>query len=135
MDIDSVHALFPMNADCFAYLEALRWRGKPICPYCKRSHSTPIRGQNRYHCNICNLGFSVTVGTLFHGTRLPLQKWFLSIGLMMRVEKDPSVRELAEIIGVDKNTANALAKRIRAARIKDFALLRQVADKVNGERL
>ncbi len=79
---------------------------------------------------MCNRGFSVTVGTLFHGTRLPLQKWFLSIGLMMRIEKDPSVRQLAQIIAVDKNTAGNVARRIRDVRVRDFALLSQVAEKV-----
>jgi len=133
MDIEAVYSLFPQPSDCVAYLEAVRWQGRPKCPYCKRANSTPHKTDLRHHCNVCNVAFSVTVGTLFHHTRLPLQKWFLSIALMMRAEKDPSVRRLAATVGVDKNTASHLAKRIRDARVKEFHLLRQVADKLTGE--
>jgi transposase-like protein len=128
MDIEAIYLLFPQPADCIAYLEGLRWQGKPRCPYCKRANSTPVKTERRHHCNICNVAFSVTVGTLFHHTRLPLQKWFLTIALMMQVEKDPSVRRLAALIDVDKNTASHLARRVREARLKEFHLLRQVAD-------
>src|SRR5689334_209950 len=125
MDIDSVYLQFPSNTDCVVYLEQLLWGGKPTCPFCGRKNSTPIKTENRHHCNVCNLAFSVTARTIFHGTRLPLQKWFLSIGLMMGVDRDPTARELAALIGVDKNTANALLKKIKVARIQEFALLSQ----------
>lgn len=49
---------------------------------------------------------------------------------MMGVDRDPTARELATLIGVDKNTANTLVQKIRAARIREFALLSQVARKV-----
>src|ERR1043165_7633696 len=133
MRIDEVYSLFPENADCVAYLEALRWQGKPKCPYCKRANPTRLKTELRHHCNVCNVAFSVTVGTVFHRTRVPLQKWFLSISLMMGVEDAPSSRKLAEIIEVDKNTAHYLTKRIRGARLAEFTLLRQVADKLNGD--
>jgi hypothetical protein len=51
---------------------------------------------------------------------------------MMSEGKDPSVRTLAAIIGVDKNTAGLLAKRIRDARAKEFNLLIQITEKVRG---
>jgi hypothetical protein len=51
---------------------------------------------------------------------------------MMSEGKDPSVRALATIIGVDKNTANLLARRIRYARAKEFNLLTQIMEKVRG---
>jgi len=132
MDIETIYLLFPRSADCVSYLEGVRWQGKPKCPYCKRANSTPHKNDRRHHCNICNVAFSVTVGTLFHHTRVPLQKWFLTIALMMGVEKDPSVRALAAIIGVDKNTASHLARRVRDARVKEFNLLSQITEQVKG---
>lgn len=132
MDINAIYSLFPEDADCIAYLEMLRWQGKPRCPYCTRTNTTPLRTERRHHCNVCNTTFSVTVRTLFHRTRVPLQKWFLTISLMMSEGKDPSVRALATIIGVDKNTANLLARRIRYARAKEFNLLTQIMEKVRG---
>jgi transposase-like protein len=130
MDLDSIYLQFPLDADCVAYLESLRWGNKPMCPYCKRKNSTPMRTEKRHHCNVCNLAFSVTVGTLFHGTRLPLQKWFLAVGLFMQERKDPSVRELANVLRVNKTTANQISKRVREALIGEMSLLLAVADQV-----
>lgn len=132
MDIDVIYGLFPVDADCIAYLEGIRWSGKPRCPYCKRTHSTPLKREQRHHCNICNTAFSVTVGTLFHRTRVPLQKWFLTIALMAKAEKVPSARRLALIIKVDKKTANYLARRVSEAKMIEFDLLAQITDKVVG---
>jgi hypothetical protein len=72
---------------------------------------------------------------MFHRTRVPLQKWFLTIALMTRVEKAPSARRLALIIRVDKKTANYLARRVREARTAEFDLLSQITDKVAGVSL
>jgi len=106
------------------------WNGKPTCPYCKRKNSTRHRTEARHHCNICNAAFSVTVGTVFHGTRVPLQKWFLSIALMMGETKDPSARSLASLVQVNKNTANSLVKRIRSARAREFNLFCQITEDI-----
>lgn len=132
MDIGRVYILFPQEADCIDFLEALRWQGRPRCPYCKRTHTTPLRNERRYHCNGCNTAFSVTVRTLFHRTRVPLQKWFLTISLMMDEGKAPTVRAIAAKIGVDKNTANLLARRIRDARAAEFDLLTRITERVRG---
>jgi transposase-like protein len=130
MDLDSIYLQFPKDSDCVAYLESLRWGGKPMCPYCKRKNSTPIRNENRHHCNVCNLTFSVTVGTLFHGTRIPLQKWFLAIGLILKDHEDPTVRALAAALKVNKNTASFLLHRIRQALIVEISLPLAVAHDV-----
>lgn len=70
------------------------------------------------------------VGTLFHGTRVPLQKWFLAVGLFMREEKDPTVRELASVLKVNKTTANGMTARIRGALIEEISLLVAVSVEV-----
>jgi transposase-like protein len=115
MDADSFDGLFPLDGDCVAFLERVRWNGKPICPYCKRSYTTPLRAEMRHHCNPCNVAFSVTVGTIFHHTRMPLQKWFLAIHLIAYAPQKLSVRELARDLGVNKNTASRVALRIKDA--------------------
>jgi hypothetical protein len=69
---------------------------------------------------------------MFHGTRLPLQKWFLSISLMMTENKGPSVRSLAALIEVDKNTASHLSKKLREAMPDEFELMSEIAEKLIG---
>jgi hypothetical protein len=57
----------------------------------------------------------VTVGTAFHRTHLPLQKWFLAIWLMLSGRRGISARALAREVQVNKNTACSVSNRIRAA--------------------
>jgi transposase-like protein len=85
---------------------------------------------------VCNFNFSVTANTLFHATRLPLQKWFLAVGLMMARE-EPTVRELAAILDVNKDTANHVSVKIRKAYFAELNLLLAVSTAVlkgNHER-
>ena len=62
--------------------------------------------------------FSVTVGTIFHHTHLPLQKWFLAINLILNAKKGISALKLSRDIHVNKNTAWRIAKQIRRAMLQ-----------------
>lgn len=115
MDMDAMNALFPDRAGCIKFLEQMRWQGKPTCPYCRMHFSTPLPAENRHHCNTCNVAFSVTVGTMFHKTRAPLQVWFCAINLMARAPKGMPVRVLAQQLHINKNTAARIALQIRQA--------------------
>lgn len=77
----------------------------PTCPYCKstKPHSTPA--ELRHFCHTCKTSYRVTIGTIFHDTRLPLQKWFLATALILNAKKGISSRQLARDIEVHKNTA------------------------------
>jgi len=106
----------------------VRWKGKPVCPYCKSTKSTPVPKEARYHCNTCNTSFSVTVGTIFHNTKLDLQKWFLAVSLILNAKKGISARQLARDIDVNKNTAWSMGMRIRKAMLDSGDLLRGVVE-------
>lgn len=118
MNIGEVYEQFPTEADCMRYLEGIRWNGEPTCPYCRSNRSTPRQKQPRYHCNNCNTAYSVTVGTVFHRTRLPLQKWFLAINLIINNRKSIPARQLAKRLSVNRNTAWYLSVRVRDAMIE-----------------
>ena len=113
MNIIQVYKQFPTQEDCITHLEKVRWNGKPKCPYCKSLRVTP--NEHRYHCNACNTSFSVTVGTIFHKTKVDFQKWFLAISLVLNAKKGISARQLARDIEVNKNTAWYMLMRIRKA--------------------
>ena len=59
--------------------------------------------ENRHYCHNCLTSYRVTVGTIFHDTRLPLQKWFLAISLIMNAKKGIASRQLAKDIQVTKD--------------------------------
>lgn len=111
----SIFKRFPTEADCLAHIEKVRWRGRPVCPYCRSDRTSPIKTEKRHHCNACNTTFSVTVKTIFHHTHLPLQKWFLALALTLNAKKGISARQLARDIEINRNTAWYLGMRIRRA--------------------
>ena len=115
MNIVRIYKLFPTEADCIAHLEAVRWKGAPACPYCGAIGSSPLPKEHRHHCNACKTTFSVTVGTIFHHTHLPLQKWFLAIALVLNAKKGVSARQLARDLEVNKNTGWRMGMQIRKA--------------------
>jgi len=123
MNIIQIYKQFPKHEDCLTHLEKVRWSNKPQCPYCKSVRSTKTKEDHRHHCNNCNTTYSVTVGTIFHKTKLDLQKWFLAISLMLNAKKGISARQLARDIEVNKNTAWYLLMRLRKAFLESPELL------------
>ena len=115
MNLIHVFEKFPTQDDCIVHLERVRWHGTPICPYCKSDHVTAVPSERRHHCNNCKTSFSVTVGTIFHHTHLPIQKWFLAVALVLNAKKGLSARQLGRDLEVNKNTGWRMAMQIRKA--------------------
>lgn len=130
MSIVEIYKRLPKHEDCLKHLEQIRWKNTPTCPYCSSTNSTPVKKEFRHHCNSCNTSFSVTVGTIFHRTRLDLQKWFLAISLVRNANKDISSRQLAISIQVNKDTAWHIGMRIRRAMMEQGELLSSIAEMV-----
>jgi len=118
MNIIQIFKQFPTQESCVKYLEEKRWHGKPICVYCgsdKVSSHKEKTQSSRLQCLACKRSFSVTMGTIFHDSRLPLQKWFLAISLILNAKKGISSRQLARDLEVQVNTAWSMGHRIRKA--------------------
>ena len=113
MNIVQVFDRFPTHQDCITHLEEARWGSIPRCPYCRSDNTAPHRHRRR--CYTCKTSFSVTVGTIFHRTHLPLQKWFLAITLMLNAKKGISALQLSRDLDVNKNTAWRISMQIRKA--------------------
>ena len=128
MNIVTIYEKFPTESDCIRHLEDVRWRGTPVCPYCKSTRSTPMPKEHRHHCNGCNTTFSVTVDTIFHHTHLDLQKWFLAISLVLNAKKGMAARQLARDLKVNKSTAWYMGMRIRNAMFEQPELMRGIVE-------
>lgn len=112
--------------ECIALLEQLRWGRRPRCPYCDSTNAAPLKQERRYHCNDCFTSYSVTVGTLFHRTHVELPKWFQALRIFRSRKGRVSVRQLANEIGVNKNTASYILFRIRKADTEESVFLIQL---------
>ena len=122
VDLSHIYQKFPSHEDCINHLEQVIWDGRPTCPYCKSERNTPLPNEHRHHCNACNKSYAVTVNTLFHKTKIDLQKWFYAFLLIVHSEDDITVRQLAKAIGVAHNSAWFMLQRIRKAAEKGFTI-------------
>src|SRR5713226_2006969 len=101
---------------CRTYLEKLRWEYGIRCPRCKSKKVSHIEGRDQYDCQACHYHFSVTAGTIFHDSHLPLWKWFLAIYMMAESKKGVSACQIQRTLGIGSyKTAWYLCHRIRAA--------------------
>lgn len=116
MNILSILERFPNQTACVEYLEEIRWNGKPVCPYCN-SFNIYInnRYQQKYYCGKCRNCFSVTVKSIFHDTKIPLQKWFLAIILFLNAKKGISAKQIQRDLNISYPTAWRMLHQIRKA--------------------
>jgi transposase-like protein len=126
MNIVQLYKQYPTQDDCRKHLEEVRWHGVPKCPYCTSTRVSRLG--KRFHCNACNTSFSGTVNTIFHKSRIDMQKWFLAISLVLNARKGISARQLARDIEVNKNTAWLMLMRIRKAMLDDGELLKGIVE-------
>lgn len=129
--ISEIYKLFPTRESCLRFIEEIRWKHKPRCPHCGADRVSGLPRELRYHCNNCNTSFSVTVNTLFHNTRIPLQKWFLAIDIFSKTERHISVRKLAVMLDVNKNTAWAMSIKLKKALSEYSVLFSELAEHWN----
>lgn len=102
------------------YLESIRWPKGAVCPHCgSNDKHYALEGKSHrpglWKCSACREQFSVTVGTVFERSKIPLSKWLLAAYLLCSSKKGISAHQLHRTLGVTYKTAWFLAHRIRHA--------------------
>src|ERR1700689_2121786 len=102
------------------HLESLRWLNGPICPHCGVvGNAVALAGKSTrpgvYKCRPCQKPFSVTVGTVFERSKVPLTKWLLATELLTSSKKGISAHQIHRMLGVTYKTAWFMMHRIREA--------------------
>ena len=129
MDIITIFNKYPTKKACLRKLKKVRWKNGITCPKCKSRRISNLKKEEfRYHCNACNRSFSVTSDTIFHGTKLSLQKWFLAISFMLNSKKGISSSQLARYIKVNKDTGWRILMQIRKAMREESGFLKGVVE-------
>jgi transposase-like protein len=106
---------FADEQKCYDTLIALRWPAGVACPRCGDTSVSTISTRYQWDCNSCRYRFSVTAGTIFDNTKLPLWKWFVAVYLMVESKKGISAAQIARTLEVSYPTAWHLCHRIREA--------------------
>jgi transposase-like protein len=119
-DIDLMKLIVKFDTDekCRIALEKLRWPDGVRCIRCGSEKISRNYKRNQFECTPCGHHFSVTAGTIFHDSHLPLRKWFIAIYLISESKKGVSALQLKRTLGVAYKTAWYLCHRIREA-VKD----------------
>ena len=134
MNIVQVFRLFPDHESCIRYLEKVRWGDTPCCPYCESQDVKPKKENEkigRWNCHSCKSSFNVLSGTMFQGTKIDLQKWFVAIALIVNAKKSLSSCQLARDLHMNVKSAWSMMQRIRQEmnrQDKDGSLLQGIIE-------
>lgn len=102
------------------HLESLLWPNGPVCPHCGGTErNSRLNGAAHrpglLFCGDCRSQFTVTVGTVFERSKVPLHKWVYATHLMCASKKGISSKQLERMLGVTYKTAWFMSHRIREA--------------------
>jgi len=119
---------FPDDTACQRYLEKLRWPDGFICPKCHKRAKPWERLRGLKICQLCGHETSVTAGTIFSGTRKPLQYWFLAAWEITNQKYGASALGVQRALGLKSyETAWAWMHKFRRA------MVRPDRDRLSGE--
>jgi len=108
------------------WLEALLWPDGTICPHCGLIGAAyTLRSKTQrpglYKCKGCDQQFTVTIGTVFERSHIPLNKWLFASQLMAASKKGVSAHQVHRMLSVTYKTAWFMCHRIREALTTGFA--------------
>lgn len=119
MKFDLTNPVFHDENKAREYLESLHWPDGAECPRCESIHATKVGGTTArpglYMCNTCRKQFTVTVGTIFEDSKIPLTKWLLAFAMLSAGKKGVSTHQLSRQLGITYKSAWFLTHRIREA--------------------
>ena len=114
-----------------AHLESIRWPNGPICPHCSATKIYRLKVKNTQRevlkCAGCRKQFTVTVGTIFEDSHIPLTKWIQAMQLLCSSKKGMSTHQLHRMLGITYKSAWFMSHRIRHAMSQPV-----FADKLRG---
>ena len=126
MNLNDIAKSYHDEDSARAFLESERWPdGKAACPKCgeigrsyrlqpKEGSKSAVR-KGVWKCGACRKQFTVTVGTIFEDSHIPLNKWLMAIHLLCSSKKGMSAHQLHRMLGVTYKSAWFMAHRIRYA--------------------
>lgn len=100
---------------CRRYMEVMRWGDSPFCPFCNGVKPYRLRNGKSYRCRekACQKTFTVTVGTVFENSKIPLSTWLAALFILSGHKKGISSHQLARDLGCTQKTAWFIGHRLR----------------------
>jgi transposase-like protein len=126
LTLDEIQSRFGTDEKARQYLEEIRWPNGVVCPHCKnadqkriweiKSNDAAKIRAGLYQCAECKKQFTVTVGTIFEDSHIPLRKWLVAWYLLCSSKKGISSLQIQRMLGLGSyRTALFMMHRIRYA--------------------
>lgn len=124
IDLTEIMGRFGNEEAARDLIEKLRWPNGPACPHCgsreiyrltANANSDKHGRKGLLKCAACRKQFTVTVGTIFEDSHIPLHKWLMAIYLICSSKKGMSANQLHRMLGITYKSAWFLGHRIRFA--------------------
>lgn len=115
MFADSINQIvnsFPGDKECLDYLDKMRWNGIVISPFSPNS-KVYYCNDGKYKCRDSGKYFNAKTGTMFHHSRIGLQKWFIAIWLMAIEKNAITSVAMAKELGITQKSAWYMMQKIR----------------------
>jgi transposase-like protein len=112
-NLQQLFSFFDTEEKCKEYYADARWGGNVVCPHC--GHGKVYTTNRGYKCanKECYKKFTVTIGTIFENSKVPLQTWFAAMFLISSAKKGISSVQLSVQLGITQKTAWFVLHRIR----------------------
>jgi len=124
IDLTNIMERFGNEEGARGLIEKFRWPSGPVCPHCGSARIYRLTSNQNFDshgrkgllkCGACRNQFTVTVGTIFEDSHIPLNKWLMAIYLICSSKKGISANQLHRMLGITYKSAWFMAHRIRFA--------------------
>lgn len=116
--LTEMESRFGDEGACREYILGLRWPGGFVCPECRSREAWRLR-KGLWQCRRCRRQVSVTAGTIFEGSHLPMRLWFRAMWQMTSQKNGISALGLQRVLGLGSyKTAWAMLHKLRRAMVR-----------------
>jgi len=122
MSANLQNPIFTDEAKAREWLEARIWPSGPTCRHCgnaAQDRITAMHGRvhrpGLYQCNECREQFTVTVGTVFERSKIPLTKWLAALFLLSSSKKGMSTHQIHRMLDISYKSTWFMTHRLREA--------------------
>jgi len=111
------------EAQCEAALMQASWPTEFVSPHCGSTHAASFNLHDKpdWQCACCNRQITLTAGTTFHSTKLPLITWSQAMYFLAQTKTNGSVLDITRL-GVSYSTAWRIKHKLMQVMVEREAL-------------